>query len=296
MSILGVASARQVTFRTRTDAVSVNVSVKQGRVPVTNLTAADFALTDSGVVQKVEVLSLDRVPLDVTLVITGHAPNRDNTAAYLGGLTSASAVRQSLLPQDRLRVIWVHAEVRGGLVSSDVSLLAASMGVRRGQGISVIDGLFYAMAWPVERDRRHLIVAFTDGYDTHSTLGIEELPRLAAHADAVMHAVFWASPADRVIWGGGMASGLSAGGGNPQWEASVESVSEAVRRTGGMVLRASHAGHDLAAIVADFRTSYVLQYTPRGVPAVGWHEIRVRVTRPGRFAVRARTGYETGRE
>jgi hypothetical protein len=44
----------------------------------------------------------------------------------------------------------------------------------------------------------------------------------------------------------------------------------------------------------DFRSSYVLSYTPSGVPGSGWHDIKVGVKRPGRFAVRHRQGYFEG--
>ena len=47
-------------------------------------------------------------------------------------------------------------------------------------------------------------------------------------------------------------------------------------------------------IVADFRASYVLRYTPKGVDRGGWHTLAVRVTRPGAFNVRARAGYTGG--
>ena len=44
--------------------------------------------------------------------------------------------------------------------------------------------------------------------------------------------------------------------------------------------------------IDDFRASYVLRFTPEAVPAPGWHELGVRVTRPGtRYTVRARKGY-----
>jgi hypothetical protein len=42
----------------------------------------------------------------------------------------------------------------------------------------------------------------------------------------------------------------------------------------------------------DFRTSYVLRYAAEGVARAGWHEIAVRVIKPGtRYDVRARKGY-----
>jgi len=280
-------SNQQLTFRTRTDVVSVNVSVKQGRKPVGNLTALDFALTDNGVPQTVTALALERVPIDLTLVMTGYQNTiRDDLNAYFRALTNASTIRQSLLPQDRLRTVWVHDEIRGGLVANEQSLGLPEVEIHRNLGVSIVDGLFYAMAWPVDPDRRHLIVAFTDGFDRFSVLEMETLPDLAAHSDAVLHVVFWASPDDVSV-----SQPLRV-----HWEAGRQIVSEAARRTGGTVHRATDAAKDFAAILEDFRTSYVLQYSPRGVPAPGWHELRVRVTRPGRYEVRARQGYEAQRD
>jgi hypothetical protein len=262
------AALQQPTFRARTDVVSVNVSVKQGRRPVADLTASDFALTDNRVEQTVDA-SLARVPIDLTLVLTGYNVNRLNSAAYSESLASASVVRQSLLPADRLRVVVARAEISGRLVRDEE--LVTEMANVHDRWVSIVDALFYGLAWPVEADRRHLVVAFTDGVDLWSTLDLDMLPRLAAHSDAVLHVVHW---------------------GGPGWDANWEMLTDLAQRTGGAVHRMSDARRDLAAIVEDFRTSYVLRYRPRGVPAPGWHEIRVRVTRPGRYDIRARKGYE----
>jgi len=43
-------------------------------------------------------------------------------------------------------------------------------------------------------------------------------------------------------------------------------------------------------MVQDFRSSYVLFFTPRGVERAGPHTLEVRVKRPG-VEVRARRGY-----
>ena len=45
-------------------------------------------------------------------------------------------------------------------------------------------------------------------------------------------------------------------------------------------------------VVDDYRAGYVLQYVPEGVPPAGWHEISVTVTRPGKYDIRARKGYQ----
>jgi hypothetical protein len=47
-------------------------------------------------------------------------------------------------------------------------------------------------------------------------------------------------------------------------------------------------------ILDEFRQSYILHYQPEGVAAGGWHELKVRVTRPGRYDVQARRGYFGG--
>jgi hypothetical protein len=279
------ATIHQATFRTRTDVVSVNVSVKQGRQPVGNLTSGDFALTDNGVEQTVDALALARMPIDLTLVIAGYETlNRDDRDAYFRALTSASDVRRSLLAKDRLRLVSVHNDILGRLVSLEESLLPREMEIDRLLGVSLVDGLFYAMAWPVEPDRRHLVVAFTDGFDRFSVLDREMLPRLVAHSDAVLHVVLRANAA------------YAQGPLRSEWEIGQAIVSEAARRTGGTVRTATDTTQDLTAIIEDYRTSYVLQYTPRATPAPGWHELRVRVTRAGRFDVRAKHGYEVGRE
>jgi hypothetical protein len=77
-------------------------------------------------------------------------------------------------------------------------------------------------------------------------------------------------------------------------DASYRVLDAVVRGTGGTVRRTSQATAALSDVIADFRSSYVLRYTPRSVAPAGWHELQVRVTQPGSFTVRARKGYEGG--
>jgi hypothetical protein len=178
----------------------------------------------------------------------------------------------------------VDYEIRGGLVGNEESLSIREMEIQRNLGVSVFDGLFYAMAWPVDLDRRHVVVAFTDGFDRYSVLEKETLPRLVAHSDAVLHLVLRPNPS------------YSQGSMGTEWETSREILSEAAWRTGGTVRTETDVAHDFAAIIEDYRTSYLLRYRPRDVPAPGWHDVGVRVIRPGKFDVRARKGYEIGRD
>lgn len=288
--------AQQPTFRVRTDVVSVPASVMKGREPMRGLVAADFEVTDNGVSQQVEAVSLERVPIDVTLVITGY--RKSAAADHIRGLISAHDTRELLTPADRLRIVEIGDDVRGALVGADFTVPTDHADAQYIPGIALVDGLFYAIAWPVDADRRHLVVAFTDGWDTWSTLELDMLPRLAAHSDAVLHAVLWDTPDSA-----GPDRAGSVGPGTPppmpdfwrrEWEAGYHTVDAAVQRTGGTLQTTKNAAEALASIIDDFRSSYVLRYTPRNVALKGWHELRVKVTRPGSFAVRARKGYEGG--
>jgi hypothetical protein len=73
---LATPSAQQAqtpVFRARTSTVAVTASVKRGNNVVTNLTAADFVVTDNGVPQTVEAVAIENVPIDVTLFSTPAA-------------------------------------------------------------------------------------------------------------------------------------------------------------------------------------------------------------------------------
>ena len=74
-------------------------------------------------------------------------------------------------------------------------------------------------------------------------------------------------------------------------------LARAAERTGGELhgqsrfFRASSIERAFRTIFNDFRQSYVLRYSPEGVPARGWHPIVVRVPAAGNATIRARQGY-----
>jgi hypothetical protein len=295
---------QQPVFRTATQVVAVTVSVMRGRQPVTDLTAADFVLTDNGARQTVDSILGGSVALDVTLATTGgyHAQRE----GIISGAIEADRVATLLGPDDRLFVVAIGDRVRR--IAIDARERLAEAAERREltiiPGVSLIDGFFYALAQPVGPGRRHLIVGFTGGSGRWSTLEAARLPQLADRSDAVLHAAFWASPDDthKIQVPGqtdDMAASLKALAPGPmsprqlaEWRETHEALSEAVRRTGGTVRRVSNSQRAFEEILADFRQSYVLHYTPTGVAPGGWHEIKVSIARPGSFSVRARRGYQ----
>jgi hypothetical protein len=291
--------AQQATFRSRADAVTVTVSVMKGHDPAAGLSSSDFELTDNGVRQRIDVASLETVPIDVTLANSGGSS--ENEKGLVQGGLLMDRLRGLLRPTDRLRRVSIGDVVRGQLVPIDRAFYG-SEGPKPHPipGISLVDGVFYALAWPVDPDRRHLVMLFTEGKGRWSTLPTDRLADLASRSDAVLHMAVWASPNGTARPQADPATALSQGLAELQgqappvdrdWLDTYRALEDAVRRTGGTVRPLSDSYKAFAEILDDFRNSYVLQYTPQGVSAPGWHEIKVKVTRSGSFAIRARRGY-----
>lgn len=278
--------AQRTVFRTGTEVVLVPVSVVQGRNPVAGLTAADFVLLDNGVAQTIDVVSMDEQPIDVT-VILGTAPWTERDRLVRSG-ASTDRLHEMLRADDRIRVIIAGARWRPGRAEAPSETRFRDREIVPTRGSSTLDALFYALTVPVEPDRRHLVVFFTDGRDTWSTLEPRQMAPLISRSDAVIHVVFHDQPPDA-----GGAPALLVNNPDPErWRASVGALRDGARRTGGHTHQLDDRAAAFRQILDDFRSSYLLRYSPHGVAPGGWHEIAVKVTRPGRFTIRARSGYE----
>jgi VWFA-related protein len=263
-------------FRAEGDAVIVNVSVRGGNQPVSGLKAADFELRDSGVKQSIQEFSIERQPIDVTLLLD---VSRSVEGPRLEQLKSSVVETSQLLRrEDRLQLIavqhWLHLIFpfqSGGSRASVDALTAAG-------GTALYDGIAAGMMVPPERDRRRLIIAYTDGQDTISALSLGALEDLSGFSDAVLQLVV---PTLR----GGASRSDSASG--------PPAVGRIATRTGGQLFLMNNAGRitdTFKQAIDDFRTSYVLKYFPAGVAHGGWHELDVKVA-SGKYDVRARKGY-----
>src|SRR5688500_5599287 len=105
---LGGLTADQAVFRARTDVVSISTSVKRGNAPVANLAAADFRLIDNGVVQTIDAVTIESVPLDVTLFM-------DTSGSTAGALDrmkkNVVSIAAMLRPDDQFRLLTIGLAV-----------------------------------------------------------------------------------------------------------------------------------------------------------------------------------------
>jgi hypothetical protein len=266
--------------------VSVNVSVKAQNVPVPGLSAADFTLKDNSVQQTIDAVVVEAVPIDVTLVL-------DTSGSAAGAiprlLDDVQRIVGRLRASDRFRLLTIDTYVHQLLPMQPAGRHVWPSRMPYNGASAVHDALVAGLLTPVDVDRRHLVVAMTDGIDTTSTLDADAVRRVAGRTDAVMHLV--------VLSGQAAPSPVP-----PNWlprrDVDLDILEDAARRTGGELYPAGHLGENVVGafdrVFEDFRSSYVLRYTPAGVTPRGWHEVEVKTTRPGRVTVRARKGYFGG--
>jgi len=81
-----VAQDQRPVFKAETSSVTVSVAVKMGNVPVAGLKAVDFRLYDNNVPQRIDAVSVEAVPVDITLFMDTSG----STAAALGDMKRAS--------------------------------------------------------------------------------------------------------------------------------------------------------------------------------------------------------------
>jgi Ca-activated chloride channel family protein len=278
--------AQQTVFKSGSDLVTVDVSVRASGVPVSGLAAVDFALTDNGVRQQLEAVAAEAVPVDVTLLV-------DTSGSVIGNLDAFKSdmkkIVELLRPDDRVRLL-TFADAMTEVFPMQPPSKSLPFGKIKGGGATALyDALVFALAHAPRPDRRHLVFLFTDGDDNASFIGPASLAELASRAEAVLHVV--------LVGPSSLGRGVRF---LPPTQPGARALSDAAVRTGGVFYPPSSSDRDVVAsfkqVFDDFRGGYVLRYTATGVPRDGWHDIVVTVTKPAAapYTIRARKGYFGG--
>jgi VWFA-related protein len=286
--LVACAALLAQTFHSQIDAVTISASIKKGNVPIPGLSSDDFHLTDNGVPQRIELLTVEIVPIDLSLFL--------DTSGSTAGVQDrmkrdVKTIAAMLRPIDRYRVITIGLSVDESVpwqaASADVAL-----NVRPISGISLIyDAIAVSLLHPIEPGRRHLAVALTDGMDCGSVIDGPTLVEISARTEAVLHVIYShgqgaSDPNGVIAWC------------TPNDGGQVDFLEQAAVRTGGerhSSLLGDPTVREFSKILDDFRASYVLRYSPRGVSRVGWHAVKVDVPNTHGATVRARSGYFVAR-
>jgi VWFA-related protein len=259
-------SAPQTVFRSGVEIVELDVSVTRGGLPVQGLTTRDFALTDNGVVQDVQSVTLDRLPLSVTLVLDVSRSVAGDRLTHL--IQAGRGLVAALRPDDRAALItFSHVVEVPVSMTGDFHEVGAALGAIKANGATALHDAVHLALELQPRDRtRPLVLVFTDGMDTTSWLGAGAVIDSARRVGVVVHAVRVA--ADPFL------DRLAETSGGRTWSASSD------RELRELFTRA----------LDEMRARYLLTYTPRGVARPGWHELKVKLKNGG-ADITARPGY-----
>lgn len=279
-------------FRAVVEAVRVDVLVMDGAKPVVDLNADDFELRDNGVAQTIESVAISDVPISMMLALD----TSDSVAGHVlqelkAGVGAAAA---TLRPEDRAALISFSSDVR---LNQDWGNNWAAVpdglaGLRAGGGTALWDAAYAALTFSDDTPAmRRLVLVFSDGDDTSSWLPRDWVLEKARRTDAVVYAVEIRNAGMRSIPSLQNRSGTESFKSVSYDESSF--LDELADMTGGARFRVTEAT-DLrkafARVLTEFRTRYLITYTPRGVDQAGWHPLEVKL-KAKKGKVMARRGY-----
>jgi len=265
-----VVRSQPPTFSSRVDAVRVDVLVTDGRSPVRGLGPADFEIRDNGVLQQVDLVSFDQIPLNVVLSLDMSASVAGDRLDRLR--SAGAAILGDLKPGDQAALVTFSHVVRlAAAMTTDIASVRTALIRASGDGAtSLTDGVYTGIVAGQADAGRELLIVFSDGLDTSSWLPANRVLDVAKRSDAVAYAVAVRSPA------------------KPEFLRDLTSF------TGGRLFEVEKTDNldaVFVGILEEFRQRYLVSYTPRGVVREGWHKLDVRVKRGG--TVKARPGYQS---
>lgn len=271
-------NGQQPTFRSGLELVRVDVAVTRDGHPVTDLGPGDFVLRDNGVPQKVREVIVERVPLDLTLVLDVSSSVKGEKLARLAD--AARQLVQGMAADDRVSLVtFSHRVTLRQPPGAGAEAVLRDLGALEASGATALnDAIFSALMQREPNLHRAIAVVFSDGLDNASWLSERQVAGLAARSDEVVHVVAESPYAD--------PPGRRSRPRRPFFD-------DLTRVTGGRlwwVADANALAGAFVEILSDIRSRYLLVYEPQGVARSGWHTLDVRLTR-ARGDVTARPGY-----
>jgi VWFA-related protein len=264
------ATTQRRTFRSGTEAIRVDVLVSERGRPVQGLREGDFELRDNGVLQQIALVDPSGAPLHVVMMLDVSDSLAGEPIAYLRAAARMLVTRIS--KEDRVSLVTFNNQVTVHFKNSPIERLTIDsqlQSIQPAGPTALIDGVAAGFALADPALGRSLGVVFSDGVDTASWLEDVSVLEAAKRIDAVVYAVSGVRGRDNAF----LNLLTSTTGGRLFEIASLKRLSDA-----------------FVAVIQEFRTRYVLMYTPT-FPAAGWHNLDVKVKGRSSAVVKARSGY-----
>ena len=291
LGLPAAVSAQKTVFKSGVEMVPLTVTVTdmKGKY-VAGLTGNDFEVFEDGVQQDVAFFASDEVPLDVALLV-------DTSSSMNTELPLVKSAATGLVARLRTTDRAIVADVKGStsiaqeLTSDRNSIARAIRGLSAGGETAVYDAV-YVILRELERERRtaaqvrrQALVLLTDGIDTRSRLGFEDVLEVARRGDVSIYVVALKSAVaqtPRSELPGAMLR-------------SDYALNTFTRESGGRLFVPKTAP-DLpgiyTAIAEELFSQYDLGYMPqRAVGDGGFRHVAVRLRPQTNALARTRTGY-----
>ena len=269
LAVAEATLAQQPTFSSRLDVVRVDALVTDNGRPVRGLAANDFVVLDNGTPQTVDFASFETLPVNVILAFD---QSNSVTGERLAQLRDAArAVLDALAPRDQAALVTFshRVDLRQALTHESRLVMETLDQVTPAGETALFDGVYAGLLVGIDDAARNLVIVFSDGVDTASWLGADQIIETAKRGDAVVYAL------------------------SPKGAGSVAFLRQLAEQTGGSAIEVEslrELSARFVAILEEFRHRYLLSYSLKGGPAPGWHRLEVRL-KNRRATVKARPGY-----
>jgi len=281
-----VLAQQPPSFRAGVDVVSLSVTVTDvsGRY-ITDLTPDQLSILEDGVKQDITYFNRANVPIALSLLLDTSASMEDKMAT---ARKAAVGFARRLRPQDLGQLIGFADRVEVlQTFTSDQDALERAIGKTAANGSTALRNAVYIAlkelkkirATTEEDIRRQAIVMFTDGDDTSSLIGFDDLLDLARRSETAIYTIALRSPFE-----------IEA----RTYAETDFSLRQLTQQTGGRTFFPTRI-EDLAGVygqIADeLANQYVVGFVSKNTRRDGaWRKLIVRADREGTTA-RTRLGY-----
>jgi Ca-activated chloride channel family protein len=286
VTLLSAAPAGQQVFRGTADVVSLSVTVADtDRKLVSGLDRGDFQIFEDGVLQEIATFAKDPQPIALSILLdTSTSMERKLPIAQ----EAASGFVRQLGPRDLAQIIDfdTHPEILQSFTSDKPALELAVRKTQVGGSTALYNALYIALtelkhvrAAAAADIRRQAIIVLSDGEDTSSLIGYEEVLDSAKRSEVSVYAVGLRSKRDH------------PSGDFNEAEYVLRTLSQ---ETGGRVFYVDDVSQlpgIYQQISDELANQYLIGYVSKNLKRDGaWRRIVVRTTHPGTSA-RTKSGY-----
>ena len=187
-------AAQNPVFRSGVEMVSLTVTVTDPRGGyVTELGADDFQVFEDGVPQSVAFFTSDRIPVDLSIVLDLSG----SMTAHTGLIREAANQLVSMLRKgDRagLAAVRTYTSVLQPLTTDHREVSDALQQLSAWGATALYDGIYIALR-DLQRHRKasevrkQVIVLLSDGVDTRSHVGFDDITKLSAQLGAAIYVI-----------------------------------------------------------------------------------------------------------